>query len=111
MSDSSSACVEIKEVDVDDMELIMKYLYGTLICVPEERLHSLLLAADRFEVHTFISCILAELATMTQNFCPAFICLMTVQERVAFRHKHLPVGWVNPSALESTVCLYFNIGA
>jgi len=29
MSDSSSACVEIKEVDVDDLGPVMKYLYGS----------------------------------------------------------------------------------
>ena len=37
---------EIKEVIPDDMELILKYYYGVLDAIPEERVESLLLATD-----------------------------------------------------------------
>ena len=50
MADSTSASVEIKEVDAGDMEIILKYLNGKLGKIPEDRLSSLLLATDRFEV-------------------------------------------------------------
>jgi len=50
MADSTSASVEIKEIDAGDMEIILKYLYGKLDKIPEDRLPSLMLATDRFAV-------------------------------------------------------------
>lgn len=41
---------EIKEVEPEDMELMLSYVYGTLDAIPEERVQSLFLATDRLEV-------------------------------------------------------------
>ena len=49
MSESRSEIVEIQEVAAEDMNIILKYIYGTLDALPEERLHHLVLAADRLQ--------------------------------------------------------------
>ena len=41
--------MEIQEVAAEDMNIILKYIYGTLDALPEERLHHLVLAADRLQ--------------------------------------------------------------
>ena len=41
---------EINEVEPEDMELMLSYVYGTLDVIPEERVQSLYLATDRLEV-------------------------------------------------------------
>lgn len=50
MAESRSDVVEIQEVTPEDMELILKYIRGALDTIPEERLHSLFLAADCLQV-------------------------------------------------------------
>jgi len=50
MSESRSGRVEIKGVNAEDMEVILQYLYGTLTCIPEAQLQSLLLATDHLQV-------------------------------------------------------------
>lgn len=50
MSESRSGTVEIKGVNAEDMEVILQYLYGTLACIPEAQLQSLLLATDHLQV-------------------------------------------------------------
>ena len=50
MSESRSDVVEIQEVAAEDMEVILKFIYGVLDAAPEERLQSLVLATDRLQV-------------------------------------------------------------
>ncbi len=49
MSESKSAIVEIQDVAVEDMKVILNFIYGVLLATPDsdERLHSLVLAIDR----------------------------------------------------------------
>ena len=49
MSESHSEVVEIQDIAAEDMEIILKYVYGMLDALPEERLHPLILAADRLQ--------------------------------------------------------------
>ena len=49
MSESNSEVVEIQEIATEDMSIILRYIYGTLDAIPEERLHPLILAADRLQ--------------------------------------------------------------
>ena len=49
MSESKNEVVEIKEIAAEDMKIILKYIYGILGALPEERLHHLILAADRLQ--------------------------------------------------------------
>ena len=49
MSESKSDVVEIQEIAAEDMQTILKYIYGTLNALPEERLHHLILATDRLQ--------------------------------------------------------------
>ena len=39
----------------EDMEVILKYIYGVLDALPEERLYSLILEADRLQVQFIVS--------------------------------------------------------
>ena len=48
--ESASDTVEIEEVAAEDMEIILKFIYGVLDALPEERLQSLVLATDRLQV-------------------------------------------------------------
>ncbi len=50
MSESTSKVVEIQEVAAEDMKIILDFIYGVLDNLPEERLQTLVLAADRLQV-------------------------------------------------------------
>lgn len=50
MSESRSDIVEIQEIAAEDMEVILKFIYGVLDAIPEDRLRSLVLATDRLQV-------------------------------------------------------------
>ena len=50
MSESASDTVDIQEVAAEDMEIILKFIYGVLDALPEDRLQSLVLATDRLQV-------------------------------------------------------------
>ena len=56
MSESTSNIVEIQEVAVEDMGIILKFIYGDLDVIPGDRLQSLVLATDRLQVcaHLFM---------------------------------------------------------
>ena len=41
---------EITEVNPEDMELILKFIYGALDAIPDERVQPLYLATERLEV-------------------------------------------------------------
>ena len=41
---------EITEVNPEDMELILKFIYGALDAIPDQRVQSLYLATERLEV-------------------------------------------------------------
>ena len=49
MSESRSEVVEIQEIAAEDMKTILSYIHGMLDALPEERLHHLILAADRLQ--------------------------------------------------------------
>ncbi len=49
MPNSRSKVVEIQEIAAEDMKTILNYIYGILDALPEERLHHLILAADRLQ--------------------------------------------------------------
>ena len=50
MAESRKKVIQIHEVDPEDMEIILKYIYGTLHTIPEAGLQSLFLATDRLQV-------------------------------------------------------------
>ena len=56
MSESRSDVVEIQEVAAEDMEVILKFIYGVLDAAPEEQLQSLVLATDRLQVRFLTFC-------------------------------------------------------
>ena len=49
MSESNSAIVELCDIPAEDIKIILKYIYGELEALPEERLHHLIAAADHLE--------------------------------------------------------------
>jgi len=49
MSESKSEVVEILEIAAEDINIILKYIYGMLDAHPGERLHHLILATDRLQ--------------------------------------------------------------
>ena len=55
MSESKSDIVHIQEVAAEDMEVILKFLYGVLDDIPEARLPSLVAATNRLQVSKSIS--------------------------------------------------------
>lgn len=59
IAESRKKIVQIHEVDAEDMELILKYIYGTLHTIPEARLQSLFLATDRLQVWCSLLCAIA----------------------------------------------------
>lgn len=56
MSESRSDVVDIQEIAAEDMEVILKFIYGVLDAAPEERLLSLVLATDRLQVKFLTFC-------------------------------------------------------
>ena len=50
MSDSKSNIVEIPDVAAEDMEVILKFIYGVLDTTLEQQWPSLLLATERLQV-------------------------------------------------------------
>ena len=48
--------MEIQEVAAEDMEVILKFIYGVLDAAPEEQLQSLVLATDRLQVRFLTFC-------------------------------------------------------
>ena len=42
--------MEIQEVAAEDMKIILDFIYGVLDTLPDERLQTLVLAADRLQV-------------------------------------------------------------
>ena len=51
MSESRSEVVDIYEVAMEDMEVVLKFIYGVLDAIPGEQLHSVLLASNRLQVY------------------------------------------------------------
>lgn len=48
--------MDIQEIAAEDMEVILKFIYGVLDAAPEERLLSLVLATDRLQVKFLTFC-------------------------------------------------------
>ena len=49
-SESKNNVVKIQEVAATDMKIVLQFINGELALIPEERLHSLVLATDRLQV-------------------------------------------------------------
>ena len=62
MSDSKSDVVEIQDIALEDMKVILDFIYGVLEAAPDsdKQLHSLVLAIDRLglQVSVLLFCLL-----------------------------------------------------
>ena len=50
MTGSKNNIVVIQDVATEDMNIVLKYMYGELDAIPEDRLHSLVLATKHMQV-------------------------------------------------------------
>ncbi len=52
MTGSKNNIVDIQDVAAEDIKVVVRYMYGELDAIPEDRLHSLVLATKRMQVQT-----------------------------------------------------------